>query len=120
MGRRKRAEETLWLAGWKDTPASENTALVPLDEPNSAHDNLSTLTQLGYMVRISGAMSSYRVVCVALFETAYGPKEQVGLSYCGADLRSMLAAASYEADLISCSPSSAEYQVEEKPRWVPS
>lgn len=120
MATKGKPQDTRWLAGWKDMQGTENTALTPFDEPTGIHDNLVSLTQLGYLVRIAGTCGNYQITCLAMRDTPYRLKEPVGLSYCGASIADVLAAAAYEADLLATSPTSAEYRIGERARWVQS
>jgi hypothetical protein len=120
MTTRKRQEDTRWLAGWKDHPKTENTALDPYDEAGTMHESLTTLTQLGFIVRISGCVGNYSVQCIAIRDTPYRLKEPIGMSYAGADLRLVLASAAYEADLLTTGGQAAEWRVGERARWVQS
>jgi hypothetical protein len=112
--------DTRWLAGWKDQPRTENTALDPYDEAASLHESLTTLTQLSFIVRISGCVGNYSVQCIAVKDTPYRLKEPIGLSYAGADLRLVLAAAAYEAELLTTGDQAAEWRIGERARWVQS
>lgn len=120
MAQRKPVEDTRWLSGWKDMDGTEGTALVPFNDDVGVHDSLVALTQLGYMVRINGVLGNYQVTCLAIRDTPYRLKEPVGLSYCGASLMAVLAAAAYEADLLATGAESAIYRIGERARWVPS
>ncbi len=120
MTTRKKPEDTRWLAGWKAIPGSESTALDPLDVPQSTHESLTILTQLGFLVRINGVVGNYQVQCIAVRDTPYRLKEPIGLSYAGSHLDDVLAAAAYEADLLVTSPTDAEYRIGERARWVQS
>ncbi len=120
MTTRKKPEDTRWLAGWKEIPGSDKTALDPLNGEQTAHASLVILTQLGFLVRISGVTGNYQVQCIAVRDTPYHLKEPIGLSYAGARLADVLTAAAYEADLLVTSPSDAEYRIGERARWVQS
>ena len=120
MNTRKRPEDTRWLAGWKEIPGSDNTALEPLNGLQTTHESLTILTQLGFLVRINGVAGNYQVQCIAVRDTPYRLKEPIGLSYAGAHLADVLQAAAYEADLVVTSPSDAEYRIGERARWVQS
>jgi len=115
---RKKPEDTRWLAGWHGIPGSDTVALDALDGEYTMHQSLMALTQLRYLIRISGCLGAYQVQCIAVKDTPYHLKEPIGLSYAGADLRKVLSAAAYEADLIAVSGGEAEYRLGERARWV--
>ncbi len=120
MATRTKPEDTRWLAGWKEIPGSDTTALDPLNGLQTTHESLTTLTQLGFLVRIVGVAGNYQVQCITMRDTPYRLKEPVGLSYAGAHLDDVLAAAAYEADLLVTAPSDAQYRIGERARWVQS